>query len=95
MALAHLIMGDGQASSSGLILCTNSNSIPDVVKLINVLIIRYRLECTVREFRSNRKLEHMIYIRQRSMPLLRTIVKSHMITSMLYKLDNSRVDVKI
>lgn len=91
VALAHLIMGDGQASSSGLILCTNSYSIPDIVRLMNVLIIRYRLECNIREFRSNRKLEYMIYIRQGSMPLLRTIVKSHMITSMLYKLENSKV----
>jgi LAGLIDADG DNA endonuclease family len=37
-ALAHLIMGDGQARSSGLILCTDSFTPQDVVRLISVLI---------------------------------------------------------
>jgi len=91
VALAHLIMGDGQTSRHGLVLCTNSYSIKDVVKLMNVLMIRYKLECNIREFRSNRKVEYMIYIKHGSMPLLRTIVKSYMCTSMLYKLDNSKV----
>lgn len=90
VALAHLIMGDGQTSRHGLVLCTNSYSIQDVVKLMNVLIVRYKLECTIKEFRSNRKVEYMIYIKHGSMPLLRTIVKSYMSTSMLYKLDNSK-----
>lgn len=48
VALAHFIMGDGTATRHGLILCTNSYSIEDVVKLMNVLIIRYRLDCTIR-----------------------------------------------
>lgn len=41
MALAHLIMGDGGFKSQGIYLCTDSYSIQDVVKLINVLILRY------------------------------------------------------
>ena len=48
IALAHLIMGDGSVSRHGLVLCTDSYSIEDVVRLINVLIIRYRLECSLR-----------------------------------------------
>jgi hypothetical protein len=47
VALAHWIMGDGAAQAHGLIICTDSFSIEDVVRLINVLIIRYRLECTL------------------------------------------------
>lgn len=89
VALAHIIQGDGQTSRHGLILCTNSYSIKDVVRLINVLMVRYRLECNIREYRrSNGKLEFMIYIRHGSMPLLRTIVKPYMHPSMLYKIDN-------
>lgn len=95
VALAHLIQGDGQTSRHGLILCTNSYSIQEVVRLINVLMIRYRLECNIREYRqSNGKLEFMIYIRHGSMPLLRTIVKPHMHSSMLYKLYNSKASTK-
>ena len=33
----------------------------------------------------------MIYIRQNSMSLLRTIVKPYLCSSMLYKLENSKV----
>jgi hypothetical protein len=47
--------------------------------LMNVLMIRYGLECTIHlKRRQNQKIENMIYIRQRSMPLLRAIVKPHM-----------------
>lgn len=88
VALAHLIMGDGQSSRHGLILCTNSYSIQDVVRIMNVLMVRYKLECNIREYRSNRKVEYMIYIKHGSMPLLRTIVKAHIYPSMLYKLEN-------
>lgn len=92
VALAHLIMGDGQSSRHGLILCTNSFSIQDVVRLMNVLMVRYKLECNIRELRrSSGKVEYMVYIKHGSMSLLRTIVKSYMYPSMLYKLENSKV----
>ena len=48
VALAHIIMGDGERRSHGLVLCTNSYSCQDVVRLMNVLIIRYGLECIIR-----------------------------------------------
>ena len=84
-------MGDGQALHHGLIICTNNFSIQDVVRLMNVLMIRYRLECTIHLKKRNQKVEYMIYIRQNSMSLLRTIVKPYLCSSMLYKLDNSKV----
>jgi hypothetical protein len=46
VALAHMIMGDGSVQRHGLIICTDSYSIEDTIRLINVLIIKYRLECT-------------------------------------------------
>jgi len=80
-------MGDGSVQRHGLILCTNSFSVQDVVRLMNVLMIRYRLECTIHiKRRQNQKIEYMIYIRQGSMPLLRSIVTSYLHPSMLYKL---------
>jgi len=82
-SLAHWIMGDGSTSRHGLIICTDSYSLIDVVRLINVLIIRYRLDCTLRYHTPTYP---RIYIRQRSMPLLRNIVIPHMHPSMLYKL---------
>ena len=69
-ALAHLIMGDGTAKDHGLILCTDPYTIQDIVRLINVLIVRYRLECNLRYHTPT---QPRIYIRERSMPILRTI----------------------
>jgi hypothetical protein len=83
VALANLIMGDGSVSRYGLIICTDSYSIEDTVRLINVLIIKYRLECILRVFRKN---QYRIYIRQSSMPLLQDIVSPHFHFSMLYKI---------
>ncbi len=84
-AVAHLIMGDGSAQRHGLIICTDSYTLKDVVRLINVLIIRYRLECSIRYHSPT---QPRIYIKERSMPLLRTIVRPHMCSTMLYKLGN-------
>jgi len=90
IALAHMIMGDGSVQQHGLIICTNSYSIEDVVRLMNVLIIRYRLKCTLRlKKRQNNKIEYTIYISQSSMPSLLNIVSPFMHSSMLYKLKSA------
>ena len=82
-------MGDGSAERHGLIICTNSYSVQDLGRLMNVLMIRYGLECRLlRQLlkRQNQKIQYMIYIRQCSMPLLRIIVTPYFHPSMLYKL---------
>ena len=82
-ALAHVIMGDGSAQRHGLIICTDSYSVQDVVRLMNVFIIKYRLNCTLRY---HTRTQPRIYISERSMSLLKTIVGSHMCPSMKYKI---------
>lgn len=82
-ALAQVIMGDGSAQRHGLIICTDSYSVQDVVRLINVLIIKYRLNCTLRYHTPT---QPRIYVSERSMSLLQTIVRSHMCPSMLYNI---------
>jgi len=86
VALAHLIMGDGEARTAGLVICTNSFSVQDVVRLMNVLNIRYGLECILRLKKQNQKIEYLIYIRQSSMPILRSVVTPYLHPSMNYKL---------
>ena len=81
-ALAHLIMGDGTSQSGGLRICTDSFEIQDVVKLINVLIVRYRLITTLHTDRGRFR----VYISKKSMPLLQSIVMPYMVSSMMYKL---------
>jgi hypothetical protein len=84
VALAHVIQGDGLAVRHGLFICTDSYKLVDIVRLMNVLIIKYRLECIIHYHTST---QPIIYIRQRSMPLLRDIVRPHMEKSMLYKIE--------
>ncbi len=71
IALAHWIIGDG----------TDSYSIKDVVMLINILIIKYDIYCTIRYYSFPR-----IYVYKRYMPKLRSIVEPFMHISMMYKL---------
>jgi hypothetical protein len=86
IALAHWIMCDGEARHSGLRLCTNSFSIPDVVKLMNILLVKYQLECTLYLKKQGGQTYPMIYIREQSMPQLQKIVLPYMDSSMLYKI---------
>ena len=83
IALAHWIMGDGSHHNHGLDLCTNSFTTPDVVRLMNVLMIKYELSCTLKYHSSGGP---MIYIKAESMGKLRTIVAPYMVKSMLYKI---------
>jgi hypothetical protein len=84
VALAHLIMGDGSyLEGGGLLLCTDSYSIQEVVILINVLIIRYKLKCTIRVRNKN---QYRIYISRSSIKILQSFVSSYIESSMLYKI---------
>jgi LAGLIDADG DNA endonuclease family len=83
VALANWIMGDGSRNRYGLVLCTDSYTLENVILLINILIIKYDLNCNLREFRKN---QFRIYIQEKSMNKLRLLVKPYMIESMLYKI---------
>jgi hypothetical protein len=41
-------MGDGTWEAFGLLLCTDAFTTPDVVRLMNVLMVRYNIACTLR-----------------------------------------------
>ena len=50
VGLAHWIRGDGTFNEISLLLCTDSFTIKEVVLLINVLIIKYDIHCTIRYY---------------------------------------------
>jgi hypothetical protein len=83
IALAHWIMGDGTFSGKGLLLCTDSFKIKEVVLLMNVLMIRYNINCTIRY---HSKKYPRIYISKEYIIPLRKIVLPYMDKSMIYKL---------
>ena len=86
-ALAHFIMKDGVALAYGLTICTDSFTIIEVVKLMNVLLIRYDLDSLLRYHTSS---QPRIYIRSGSMSKLREIVEPYMAPSMMYKINPQR-----
>jgi len=64
VALANFIAGSGiKLKGRGILLYTDSLAIPEVVTLMNVLMVRYRLTCTLQSV-SNR---HNIYIYRSSL----------------------------
>jgi LAGLIDADG DNA endonuclease family len=83
VALAYWIMGDGAARNMGIVLCTDSYSIPDIVRLMNVLMIKFDLKCTIHYDTPDKP---RIYISKGSMDKLRVLVLPHMHPSMLYKI---------
>jgi hypothetical protein len=80
IALAHWLCGDGTWHGCGVIICTDSFTVPEVVHLMNVLMVRYHLVCSLRMHNGSPR----IYIQAESMPLLRSIVVPYMPASMLY-----------
>ena len=85
-ALAYWIMSDGAHSEGGLILCTDCFTVQEVVVLINILIIRYELQCTIQSAAGMSR----IYISRHSMASLRSIVGPHMLPFSNYKLNGLR-----
>jgi len=85
LGLAFWIMGDGAIRNMGLVLCTDSYTIPDIVRLMNVLIGVYKfdLKCTIHYDTPS---QPRIYISKDSMDKLRALVMPHMHPSMLYKI---------
>jgi len=85
IALAHLISCDGTTHHSGLLICLDNFTIPEVVRFINVLIIRYNISCTLRIYNS---IYPRVYIQAESLPHLRSIVLPHLHPFFHYKLFN-------
>lgn len=77
-------MSDGVSTKYGLIICTDNYSVPEVVRFINILIIRYDLNCSV-HYCLLKGLPR-IYIKASSLNKLRTIIIPHIIPFSLYKL---------
>jgi len=68
-------MGDGFAvkvKSGGFTLSTDSYFIEDVVRLMNVLIIRFDLKCSLHLFKPDR---YKIFISKRSMNQIKYLVR--------------------
>lgn len=83
--LAHWICGDGSfVKGGGLYLNTQSFSVIETVRLINVLIIKFDCKCSIHMQRGL----PVIYISARTMKKLLPLLKPFFPISMLYKLNS-------
>lgn len=76
---------DAYKHGTGLRLATHSLSIQDCVLLVNVLIIKFDLNCTIIKIKNTD--QFIIYIRTDSMNKLRGLVTPYMHPSMMYKIE--------
>lgn len=84
LALSIWIMDDGGRVGKGLKLATNSFTFADTTRLSLNLYDLYGIKATVQK--AGVANQYHIYIWSESMPLLRSIVKPYIVSSMLYKL---------
>jgi len=80
-ALAHWIMGDG-TYNSGVRIQTDSFTIKEVVFILNILIIKFNLECSLHFQRGN----PIIYIKSKSLKRNLNNILPFMHDSMKYKI---------
>lgn len=79
-ALAHFIMCDG-SYNSGITLQTQCYTIKELVLIINVLIIKFGLECSIHK----QKDQFVIYIKSKSIKKNLYNILPHIHPSMMYK----------
>nr|QVG61541.1 hypothetical protein [Rhizoctonia sp.] len=90
VGLAFLIMDDGSfnITKGHLVICTDSFSKEDVLRLIHILNSKFGLSCGLinHGITKGGNIAYRIRINKSSMPSLINLVKPHIIPSMLYKL---------
>ena len=82
--LALWIMADGTRTYGGLTLQVQSFTIQEVVFIINVLIIKFDIDCSIHYQRS----QPVIYIKTKSMNKIRVHLDPYILPSMKYKIHN-------
>ena len=88
-ALAHWIQGDG-TYSSGITIQTQSFTIQEMVLLINVLIIKFQLECTIHTQGKYK----VLYIKSKSIKKKLYLLLPYIHPTMLYKFKGPQFKLK-
>lgn len=86
IGLAHWIMGDGYYYKGNVILCTDNFSEKEVLKLIEVLEIKFFLKASIRKRTNKNNVVWRISISKTSLADLKNLVLPYIITEMQYKL---------
>jgi hypothetical protein len=94
ISLAHWIMGNGSKSRYGLILCTDSYSLKEIIILMNILKIKFNIDSSIHYHisisPSNNTIRNKharIYINNKNLNKIKPFIKPYFVNSMLYKID--------
>lgn len=84
-ALAYWIMCDGAHYGGGLVLCTECFTTREVVLLMNILIIRHGLSCSI----IYNHVGARIFFKKSELPKIRALVAPYMCEFSMYKLQGT------
>jgi hypothetical protein len=85
IALAHWIQGDGaKRNKGGIVLCTDSFSVKEVILLINILLIKFNIKSTIHVDNGKAR----IYINKVELDKFKHLIKPYFVNSFLYKISN-------
>ena len=83
IVLAYWIMGDGAKRNKGIVLCTDNFSLKEVILLLNMLKIKFDLDCTIHK--DNNK--YRIFINKKSLNKIINNIKPYFDSIFLYKIS--------
>lgn len=95
IVLAHWIMGNGSKAGKGIIICTDSCSIEEVVLLMNILKIKYNVDSTIHYHTSYAPLDILklkmkksprIYINEINLGKIKPLIQPYILNCFLYKI---------
>ena len=87
-SLAHMIMCDGAFSNKGLTLNLQSFTLKELILLLNILKIKFNLDCSIHKSRH----QYVLYIKVHSVKDLYKNIYKYIIPSMRYKFDKVLVN---
>ena len=76
-------MGDGSKRAKGLVLCTDNFSLPEVVLLVNILIIKFDINPTIQK----EKDKFRIYINEKSLIKIKPFIEIYFVDHFFYKIN--------
>jgi len=91
LVLAYWIMSDGVSNKYGLRICKDSFSLNEVVLLINILKIKFYLNCTIHTLTNPKdKKYYRLYFKADSMPKLINLISPYLIPFSTYKISKTK-----
>jgi hypothetical protein len=82
IVIAYWIMGDGAKRNKGVILCTDNFSLKEIILLMNILKIKFDLDCTIH----NDNNKYRIFINKKSLNKIYNKIISYFDNIFLYKI---------